>query len=106
MPTPTNGNPVVIPDLDSVPASPKSSKVPTSTAKAPDIKPDVDLVPTTKLPPLNSEQVPVVKSENKPPIAKTEGHITITLPIQELYLNGTGSTDDIDVVLYHWEQKE
>lgn len=103
-PTPTIRTPVVKSDLDLLPASPKASSVPTSTAKSPDVKQDKDLVPTTKLPPHNTE--PIVKNENKPPVAKTEGHITITLPIQELYLNGTGSTDDEDVVLYHWEQKE
>lgn len=103
-PTPTIRTPVVKSDLDLLPASPTASSVPTSTAKAPDVKQDEDLVPTTKLPPHNTE--PVVKNENKPPVAKTEGHITITLPIQELYLNGTGSTDDEDVVLYHWEQKD
>lgn len=105
-PTPTIRPPVVNPNLDSVPSSPKASSVPTSTTNAHDVKPDQDLVQTTKLPPVNSEQVPVVKSENKPPIAKTEGHITITLPVTELYLNGTGSTDDKDVILYHWEQKD
>lgn len=94
------------PDQDSVPASPKASIVPTYTTKAPDVKQDVGLVPTTKFPRLNTEQAPIVKKENKPPIAKTEGHITITLPVTELYLNGTGSIDDKDVLLYHWEQKD
>lgn len=103
-PTPTIRTPLVKSDLDLLPASPTASSVPTSTAKSPDVKQDKDLVPTTKLPPHNTE--PVVKNENKPPVAKTEGHITITLPIQELYLNGTGSTDDEDVVLYHWDQKD
>ncbi|XP_011436290.3 CAP-Gly domain-containing linker protein 1 isoform X2 [Magallana gigas] len=103
-PTPTIRTPVVKSDLDLLPASPTASSVPTSTAKAPDVKQDKDQVPTTKLPPHNTE--PIVKNKNKPPVAKTEGHITITLPIQELYLNGTGSTDDEDVVLYHWEQKD
>ena len=57
-------------------------------------------VPTTKFPTLSTIH------GNMPPVAKTEDHMTVVLPLTEVYLNGTSSTDDKEIILYHWEQTE
>ena len=57
-------------------------------------------VPTTKFPTLSTSH------GNMPPVAKTEDHMTVVLPLTEVYLNGTSSTDDKEIILYHWEQTE
>ncbi|XP_022316314.2 uncharacterized protein LOC111120002 isoform X2 [Crassostrea virginica] len=57
-------------------------------------------VPTTKFPTLSTIH------GNMPPVAKTEDHMTVVLPLTEVYLNGTSSTDDKEIILYHWEQTD
>lgn len=40
--------------------------------------------------------------KNTPPIAHAGGDQSITLPQNAIYMNGTGSTDDLAVVKYEW----
>lgn len=57
-------------------------------------------VPTTPISTTKGKQ----STENKPPLAQTDGHLTLTLPVKEIPLNGINSTDDKGIMLYHWEQ--
>ena len=55
-----------------------------------------------------SDQVKVVvnpaEKENKAPIAKAGSDHTITLPLEELVLNGSGKDEDGELVAYSWEK--
>lgn len=58
-------------------------------------------------------QVKVREERDDPPKARiyrcgdnTTGSITVRLPIDQLYLCGNGSTDDIGVTTYQWIRKD
>ncbi|KAK3091119.1 hypothetical protein FSP39_017246 [Pinctada imbricata] len=43
---------------------------------------------------------------NYPPLANTAGKLTVHLPLTELVLDATNSTDDKSIVKYRWEQMQ
>ena len=94
--------------LDAGPTPTASLKTPTERNENEKINVNVPVktlekeenVPTTKFPTLSTIH------GNMPPVAKTEDHMTVVLPLTEVYLNGTSSTDDKEIILYHWEQTE
>lgn len=58
------------------------------------------LAPTTSTSTTSTTTIHV----NQPPIANGGGDKTITLPVNNVLLNGSGSTDDGTIVAYVWDQ--
>ncbi|XP_062612960.1 uncharacterized protein LOC134274740 isoform X2 [Saccostrea cucullata] len=88
-----------------IPAIPEIKTTATSSAKLSSEKVTTQKlpIPTTLAPNPGDKKSGSVGS--KPPQAITDGHVTVTLPVNELVLNGVNSTDDKNIMLYHWEQK-
>ncbi|XP_061191843.1 uncharacterized protein LOC133200114 isoform X2 [Saccostrea echinata] len=87
-----------------IPANHEIKTTATSSAK---LQPEAV---TTKKLPISTTVAPnpdEKKSEglgNKSPQAITDGQVTVTLPVNEIVLSGVNSTDDKNIMLYHWEQ--
>lgn len=50
--------------------------------------------------------VTVKQEQNAPPIANAGGDQTITLPVSAIVLNGSKSSDDLEITKYLWERDE
>uniref|UniRef100_A0A1A9WUV5 MANSC domain-containing protein n=1 Tax=Glossina brevipalpis TaxID=37001 RepID=A0A1A9WUV5_9MUSC len=50
--------------------------------------------------------VKVVQEKNSPPVANAGGDQSVTLPLSAIYLNGSSSYDDLDIVKYQWTRED
>lgn len=44
--------------------------------------------------------------KNTAPVARAGGDQTITLPTNSIYMNGSGSSDDLEIVKFEWKRDD